>query len=380
MKKKLNITANTKGLFLMLLGQLSFAINDTIVKYMVKLSENDFSTLNIIFIRGIFTSTLVFLIIIFFTKNNLRDLFLNKISYLRGLFEVLTALFFFAGLVLMPMANVYTLLMTAPFIVTLYAFFFLNEKVGIRRWSAVILGFVGVLIVINPQNLEFGFLFILPIISAFFLTLRDVVTKEIANKNNSLDITLVTSLLVMVFSGLGAFFLNERLRKLEFFGIALTIIGGLVITYDTPIFELKGAFFAILAAFCYSCLFVIVIRKGSSLNMMMVATLRALGVSVIGISYLLISGRFQLPSNIDLLYMLIGGTCGAYIGKALQFQAIKLVDVSRTTAVTPLEAVFVVLLTFIFFDTMPSFLKLVGGGLIVLGVIFLLVFRKENVN
>ena len=168
MKKKLNITSNTKGIFLMLLGQLSFAINDTIVKYMVKLSENDFSTLNIIFIRGIFTSTLVFLIIIFFTKNNLKDLFLNKISYLRGLFEVLTALFFFAGLVLMPMANVYTLLMTAPFIVTLYAFFFLNEKVGIRRWSAVILGFVGVLIVINPQNLEFGFLFILPIISAFF--------------------------------------------------------------------------------------------------------------------------------------------------------------------------------------------------------------------
>ena len=194
----------------------------------------------------------------------------------------------------------------------------------------------------------------------------------------------VTSFLMkfqVVFSViLGAFFLNERLRKLEFFGIALTIIGGLVITYDTPIFELKGAFFAILAAFCYSCLFVIVRRKGSSLNMMMVATLRALGVSVIGISYLLISGRFQLPSNIDLLYMLIGGTCGAYIGKALQFQAIKLVDVSRTTAVTPLEAVFVVLLTFIFFDTMPSFLKLVGGGLIVLGVVFLLVFRKKNVN
>ena len=167
MKKKLNITANTKGLFLMLLGQLSFAINDTIVKYMVKLSENDFSTLNIIFIRGIFTSTLVFLIIIFFTKNNLKDLFLNKISYLRGLFEVLTALFFFAGLVLMPMANVYTLLMTAPFIVTLYAFFFLNEKVGIRRWSAVILGFVGAFFL--NINIEFSNLIYI-FISSLFLT------------------------------------------------------------------------------------------------------------------------------------------------------------------------------------------------------------------
>ena len=194
----------------------------------------------------------------------------------------------------------------------------------------------------------------------------------------------VTSFLMkfqVVFSVvLGAFFLNERLKPLEIFGIILTILGGLIITYDTTIFELKGAFYAVGAAFCYSCLFIVVRKKGSKLNMMMVATLRSLGVSIIGIIYLFLSGRFQLPTNIDLVYMLIGGTCGAYIGKALQFQAIKLVDVSRTTAVTPLEAVFVVSLTFLFFDTIPSSLKLIGGGLIIIGVIFLLIFRKENIN
>ena len=81
----------------------------------------------------------------------------------------------------MPMANVYTLLMTTPFMVTLYAVY-LKEKVGIRRWSAVIAGFIGVIIVINPSNLEFGFLFIFPIIAAFFLTMRDAVTKDIVNK------------------------------------------------------------------------------------------------------------------------------------------------------------------------------------------------------
>ena len=194
----------------------------------------------------------------------------------------------------------------------------------------------------------------------------------------------VTSFLMkfqVVFSViLGAFFLKERLKILEIFGIILTIIGGLIITYDTSIFELKGSMYAILAAFCYSCLFIVVRKKGANLNMMMVATLRSLGVSIVGILYLLIGGKFQFPTNIDLINMLIGGTCGAYIGKALQFQAIKLVDVSRTTAVTPLEAVFVVLLTFIFFDTIPSSIKLIGGGLILTGVIFLLIFRKENLN
>ena len=212
MKKLLNISDNTKGLFLMLLGQLSFAINDTFVKFMVTESENNFSTLNIIFIRGFFASILILLIIFIFTQNNLKTVFKNKQSYLRGFFEVLTAAFFFAGLILMPMANVYTLLMTAPFIVTLYSFFILKEKVGIRRWSAVIIGFIGVIIVIKPHNLEFGLLFILPIISAFFLTLRDVVTKEIVNKKNSLDITLVTSILVMIFSGVGALLLSTEVQ------------------------------------------------------------------------------------------------------------------------------------------------------------------------
>ena len=104
----------------------------------------------------------------------------------------------------MPMAEVYTLLMTTPFIVTMFAVFFFKEKVGIRRWAAVFIGFLGVIIVINPTNLKFGYIFLLPIMSAIFLTLRDALTKNFVNKNNILEITFVTSLMVMIFSGLGA--------------------------------------------------------------------------------------------------------------------------------------------------------------------------------
>ncbi len=187
----------------MIIGQLSFAINDTVVKYTVKISENELSTLNILFIRGIFSSFLLFIFILIFSNFQVYKVFKNPKSYLRGFFEVLTALFFFAGLILMPMATVYTLLMTTPFMVTIYAASILKEKVGIRRWSAVVIGFLGVLIVINPQDLKFGFIFLLPIISAFFLTMRDAVTKEIVNKNNILEITFVTSIFVMIFAGLG---------------------------------------------------------------------------------------------------------------------------------------------------------------------------------
>ena len=127
------------GIIFMLLSSLCFAINDTVIKFAVKQMENDLSMFNIIFIRGIFTSMLIFISIFFFGKINLKSLLNNKRSYLRGLFEVLAALSFLTGLMLMPMADVYTLLNIAPLIITASGAILLKEKVGIRRWSAVIM-------------------------------------------------------------------------------------------------------------------------------------------------------------------------------------------------------------------------------------------------
>ena len=251
MKNYIKFNNNLKGLLLMLFGQLSFAINDTIVKYIVKTSTNDFFTLNIIFIRGVFTSLLVFLIIFFFTKYNTKKIFLNKRYYLRGLFEVLTALFFFAGLILMPMADVYTLLMTTPFIVTLYAYFILKEKVGIRRWAAVIIGFIGVIVVINPQNPKFGFVFLLPILAAIFLTMRDALTKEFVNKENILEITLITSILVMFFSGIGSLILNIQFDYTYLFEIIIASIF-LTLGYISSVLTIYYAPLSLTASIRYS--------------------------------------------------------------------------------------------------------------------------------
>ena len=60
-------------------------------------------------------------------------------------------------MILLPVAEVYTLLMTNPFFVTIFAFLFLKEKVGVRRWGAVARGFIGVIFVVNPQNISFNY-------------------------------------------------------------------------------------------------------------------------------------------------------------------------------------------------------------------------------
>jgi len=211
-----------KGIFFMVLVSLFFAINDALVKVAVKNLGSDYSLFNIVFIRAIFTSLLILISIFFFGKFNFKKIFYDKRSYIRGIFEVFAALTFLTAFMLMPMGDVYTLLNTMPLIITLAGAIILKEKVGIRRWSAVFIGFIGVIIVINPINLQFGYIFILPILSAIFLTLRDVVTKGYKDTSNSLEIILITSLLVCIFFGVLTIFfpININFQSIVYIMIA----------------------------------------------------------------------------------------------------------------------------------------------------------------
>ena len=204
MKSKILFSSGTIGIFLMMGGQLSFSLNDSFVKLAVIDIGIDTSIFSIIFTRGSITTILLGMYLIIFEKKNLFRILKIKKFHIRGFYEVLTAIFFFTALIYLPISEVYTLLMTNPFFVTIFAFLFLKEKVGIRRWCAVIVGFVGVLVVINPQNFSFNYLLILPIISAIFLTIRDIATKTLATKSNNVEITFITALLITMFAGIGS--------------------------------------------------------------------------------------------------------------------------------------------------------------------------------
>ena len=206
MKRKYILSGGAIGIIFMMLGQLSFSINDSLVKEIVINSSNKISVINVIFLRSLITTFLLFLFIKIYEKKRILNILLIKNYHKRGMYEVLTALFFFTGLILLPVAEVYTLLMTNPFFVTIFAFFFLKEKVGLRRCAAVIIGFIGVLFVINPKNVDINYLYIFPIIAAVFLTIRDIATKNIATKTNSFEIIFITSFLLTFFSGIGSLF------------------------------------------------------------------------------------------------------------------------------------------------------------------------------
>ena len=238
MKSKILFSVGTIGVLFMMAGQLSFSINDSYVKLVVKNIGDDNSLYSVIFLRGLVTSSLLGLYLVFFEKKNLIKILSIKNFHIRGLYEVLTALFFLVGLILLPISEVYTLLMTNPFFVTIFAFLFLGEKVGIRRWCAIIIGFLGVLVVVNPQNFQFNYLLVLPILAAIFLTIRDIATKSLATKSNSVEITFVTALLITGFAGLGSIIFGYQ-------------VSGEDVNYilASSIFVLFGYLFSVLTVF-----------------------------------------------------------------------------------------------------------------------------------
>ena len=119
MKHKYIFSTGVIGILFMMLGQLSFSINDILVKEIVVDSQNNMSVINVIFLRGLITSMIILLYLKFYEKKNILNIFKIQKYHQRGIYEVLTAICFFTALILLPVAEVYTLLMTNPFFVTI---------------------------------------------------------------------------------------------------------------------------------------------------------------------------------------------------------------------------------------------------------------------
>ena len=186
----------------MILCQFSFATNDALVKILYQ-NYNDILVLNqVIFLRGIFALFFIGFFLFLKKKFSFEFIFSSGKLRIRGLLEAIAAICFFIGIAKLPFAMVYVLLSLAPVILTVFGALILKEKVRWRRWTAVIIGFIGVIVVINPGELEFGFYFIFPLLSAFFLSLRDIYTKKIKSKFHSLQIAFITCLVVTICFGI----------------------------------------------------------------------------------------------------------------------------------------------------------------------------------
>ena len=108
---------------------------------------------------------------------------------------------FLTALAHMPLANISAILQSLPLTVTMFAAVFFGEAVGWRRWSAILVGFIGVLIIIRPGSDGFNEYAVLALVAVGFITLRDEITRRIDRSVPSLFVAFVSAIPVFLFGG-----------------------------------------------------------------------------------------------------------------------------------------------------------------------------------
>ena len=177
---------NLKGILFMILAMAGFACEDLFIKM---LSEN-LPISEIIIILG-FSGSIIFLIIGLLTKAPIfHQGLLTTPVIIRTLCELFGALFFVLAIALTPLSSASAIIQVMPLLVTIGAAIFFKEKVGWRRWTAVFIGFIGVLLILRPGFGSFMPASIFALLGATFLAGRDLATRAIEVKLPSVTISL----------------------------------------------------------------------------------------------------------------------------------------------------------------------------------------------
>jgi len=188
----MKVSPNIRASLYMMLSMLGFVVNDLFIKSL----NGSLPNAQIMWVRGVFLSVLIFLII--WQRGLLRfwRQGLHKHLGLRAVCEGGATLFFLSALVQLPFANLAAILQTLPLAVTVGAALFLGEQVGWRRWLAILVGLIGVLIIIRPGMNGFHSASILVLVSVAFAAARDLVTRQIPAQLPSLLVSGFSALFI----------------------------------------------------------------------------------------------------------------------------------------------------------------------------------------
>ncbi|MGB5557198.1 MAG: DMT family transporter [Paracoccaceae bacterium] len=194
------MTPNSRGALLMMLSMSAFTLNDACMKSL----SDQIPLFQAVFLRGIFTSLTLAIAAAwlgaFSVALSRRDWMLVGI---RSLAEVAAAYFFISALFKMPIANVTAILQALPLTVTLAGAMFFGEKVGWKRMLAILVGFLGVLLIVKPGAEGFNSYAVYAVIAVIAVTIRDLAARRLSHEVPSMTVALSAAVLVTGFGGLG---------------------------------------------------------------------------------------------------------------------------------------------------------------------------------
>ncbi|MDV7143671.1 DMT family transporter [Tropicimonas sp. TH_r6] len=194
------MSPNLRGALFMAAGVCSFTTNDAFMKSL----SDDMSMYQAIFLRGILGTVL--LVIVAAQMGQLKFRMSRRDGWmvlLRTAGEIAAAFFFISALFHMPMANASAIMQALPLTVTLAGAVFLGEAVGWRRLSAILVGFVGVMLIIRPGAEGFTIYSLYVVAAVLSVTVRDIAARAVSAQTSSMMVAVAASVGVWLFGAVG---------------------------------------------------------------------------------------------------------------------------------------------------------------------------------
>ncbi len=217
---------NIKAAFLVVIAMVMITTNDAIVKHLTLV----FDIGQIMFLRGLLVC--IFFALIMQAKKQpiiVKSSF-HKWNIIRALLELGATFSFLTGLSMLPLATASTLGFSSPIFLAIIAAIFVGEKVGLFRWTIILFGFAGVLIISNPFADSVNWAVIFPIVCAILVAFRDMAIRFVPDNIPSLQVAFTNAWVVMLGGGLLSVYQGwasvELSWYLWFFGLSFAIFGG----------------------------------------------------------------------------------------------------------------------------------------------------------
>ncbi len=242
-------TAAAKGILLMCVGVASLSISDAIGKTLTE----GYAPAQILFVRNIIA--LPFALAIAFWLGGAPALRSRRPAahLLRGFFWICAAMLFFTGLSRLGLAEATALVFAAPVFITALSALLLGETVGWRRWAAVTIGLLGVLVIVRPGSQAFQPASLYPLATAMFYAGLMISARWVDPRESVWTMMLYLVGAGALFSGFASLFFWTEVQAGDvwlFLGIAL--FGTVGVTLITQAFRMSPA--SVLAPFDYTAL------------------------------------------------------------------------------------------------------------------------------
>ena len=245
------MSENFRGAFIMMICMSAFVLNDAFVR----LAGDSLPLAQILFIRGLITTVLLLAFAIYGGVFSLKVSKKDKWRiFFRSIAEALTAYFFLTAVMKMPFANVTAILQILPMTVTLAAAFVFKEKVGIIRISLIIMGFLGVVLIINPSADGFNLYAVYALIAVVLITIRDLITRKLSNEVPTLLPTVSASIGVLLFSVI--LLINTPLQPLNMQNSLFIFLAAffIVFGYYTAVLVMRSGEISFISPFRYTAI------------------------------------------------------------------------------------------------------------------------------